>query len=232
MKTFDLILANTSRSEIYLCELIEKNYIPNRVLYIENDSGMPMMGQNTFKSLKPSRVNPTEIINILNENNTINYDIIKTDELESEVTYTWLDNSEADYIVYSGFGGKILSRDFFNSSTPILHAHGGILPRYRGSTCNYYSYLERGQVGSSTIIMTELLDDGEVLDVVETEKNINLIEFDHKLDAELRIQSLLNVLKGETSRKEKVCEQKEFYNYVIHPLLKHIAILRSGNFKQ
>ena len=230
MKTFDLILANTSRSEIYLSELIKKNYIPNRVLYIENDSGIPMMGQKTFKSLKPTMANPTEIKFILNVKN-IKYDIIKTGELESQVTYTWLDNSEADYIVYSGFGGKILPRDFFNSSTPILHAHGGILPRYRGSTCNYYSYLESGQVGSSTIIMTELLDDGEVLDVVETEKNINLIEFDHKLDAELRIQSLLNVLKGETSRKEKICEKEVFYNYVIHPLLKHIAILRSGNFK-
>ena len=76
-----------------------------------------------------------------------------------------------------------------------LHVHPGLLPKFRGSTTIYYSYLLESKIGCSVIILEGGIDEGSI--VYEKEYKIldKEIDFDYLLDPLVRAKTLVEFFK-------------------------------------
>lgn len=142
---------------------------------------------------------------------------------------------EEKLIVFAGNYGQILSEEFFQFSKLYLHVHPGSLPQYRGSTTYYYEYLEKQRITFTSIFLNKRLDNGKIiLKKVFVPKKIDLekmdILFDPLLRSEVLMKTILYINKNRLILKKNKLSKK--VHYVIHPLLKHIAILKSKINKQ
>ena len=98
-----------------------------------------------------------------------------------------------------------------------------------GSTCNYYSIIKSDFIGAASIIMNEQIDAGPVLISKKFKSPKNKLLIDHYYDPLIRAIVLLETIKNlfndkliENSINNKVGDMY----YVIHPVLKHISILK------
>ena len=225
MLTFSIILAETSRSLIYLRALASRSLYPDQVFYLRNNTPKPKMGQLGFGS---SNENLDECVRSYLNENQINYNQYDHDQLLGDEFQGAIGACQSNVIIYSGYGGVILPKRFFQSKKVFLHAHGGILPKYKGSTTNYYSLLSENFIGASTIIMTENLDTGPILNVVSVKNPTKRDELDHILDAELRAESLVKTILDDKINGKIQSLNKNSHYFVIHPVLKHISILQES----
>ena len=144
------------------------------------------------------------------------------DESPNEVTYII-----APIIIYSGPPGVLLTPKTLKMGK-FLHIHGGVLPEYRGSTAFYYSLLKEGTIGASALWLDEGIDTGAVIAIKTVQPTKNL-EIDRLQDPLLRAELLVSVLREIAF--EKIPEGKKLKSdappcYVIHPVLKHLALCR------
>jgi len=131
-----------------------------------------------------------------------------------------------DYWIYTGGG---IVKDRLLKEIKLIHMHPGFVPYYKGSTCFYYSLLNTNTITVSALFMTGKLDSGDVI-LQKTYKTIPEGDIDNFVDPYLRTQTLKEVLlkykkEGELKGKKQT-EEGETY-FVIHPVLKHIAILKA-----
>ena len=165
------------------------------------------------------------------ETANIPYIEIESKDINSEIMMCAIQNISAKYIIYSGYGGYILKSELFQLNKKFIHIHAGILPQYRGSTTVYYSYLDDKTMGATAIFLNEKIDEGEM---ILQEKfylcNEEIIpNVDYIYDPYIRSKVLIKVLKKYSEEKcltSKIQETKDANTYyIIHPLLKHIALL-------
>ena len=96
----------------------------------------------------------------------------------------------------------------------------------------YYSILDSGKIGVSSILMDEGIDTGEIIkrknDPAPLGINIDFI-YDPFLRANLLVDTILNY----NSLKKKKIENKKYLNnyYIIHPVLKYFALKKCGLIK-
>ena len=88
----------------------------------------------------------------------IDFQVINSYSINEENVISLLKNSNLKFFIYSGYGGIILRKEVLNIGVKFIHVHGGYLPNYKGSTCNYYSIIEQNYVGAASIIMNEKID--------------------------------------------------------------------------
>ncbi len=135
-----------------------------------------------------------------------------------------------ELIAYSGYGGEIVTSSTLDIFPPFLHIHSGWLPKYRGSTTVYYSLLDGMQCGVSAILLSEKIDQGVIVGRKWFEAPAVGEDIDLFYDSLIRADLLIAVLQ-EYSRSGRFPEfQKQVAeigidHFVIHPVLKHIAIL-------
>ncbi len=132
-------------------------------------------------------------------------------------------------ILYSGVAGCLLSEKALLTGNRFLHVHGGYLPVYRGSTAFYYSLLKDNAIGASAIWLAGGIDSGEVIFRREYTPQAG-IEVDNVMDPMVRADVLAEVLKrriktGEFSTEPVENPERTPY-FVIHPVLKHLALKR------
>lgn len=148
------------------------------------------------------------------------YDKQTINHLEEE-----LKKVKVDFFIFCGRGGEIVQRNIL-STNRFLHIHSGKLPKYRGSTTVYYSILEEQKCYASAIFLDLAIDTGEMIG----EKEFHLIncDFDYVYDPFIRSILLIEVLKQEKiiSQKQVSTDAKTYY--IIHPVLKKLAL----NMKQ
>jgi methionyl-tRNA formyltransferase len=130
-----------------------------------------------------------------------------------------------DYLIFTG--GGILRQDILNVGPKFIHLHPGIVPSYRGSTCFYYSIINDCNVGVTAFIMDKNLDTGDII-YQRVFSKPNHIYVDDIFDPYMRSETLLDIIKRQLLEKGKFKHQNpnegETY-YIVHPVLKHIAIL-------
>ena len=134
--------------------------------------------------------------------------------------------------VYSGTGGVILGERILSCGKRFLHAHAGALPAYRGSTTVYYSILQDDRCHASVIIMEPKIDCGRVVRTESYPKPRNGEIIDYVYDPYIRSDVLVKVLEeyaatGELPQRRQEPADAETY-FIIHPVLKHLAILSCG----
>jgi len=221
LRNIGIIASETSRSHIYLKKLIDSELIPNYCIYLENLTNETLPGQLSH--------NQKKLTDILNSNN-ISFTSVNSTDINSEKVYDALMSRSEEVFIYSGYGGAILREKILNSGKKFLHIHGGYLPDYKGSTCNYYSFLNDKEFGASSIFLSEKIDSGPILFRKKFIPPSDLKSVDHEYDSEIRSEVLIETLKKYIHKKIwsfdlNTNSAGETY-YIIHPLLKHIAYLK------
>jgi methionyl-tRNA formyltransferase len=111
-----------------------------------------------------------------------------------------------------------------------LHVHGGYLPDYKGSTTNYYSIILDNECGASSIFMNREIDSGPIIIRRKFPPPDDRSQLDYVYDPIIRAKVLLETIRAylkwgaEWKYDQQNNEGGETY-FVMHPLLRHIAIL-------
>lgn len=136
-------------------------------------------------------------------------------------------------VIYSGYGGELVPEEMLGLGIPFLHLHSGWLPEYRGSTTAYYSLLNDGNCGVTAILLKPEIDNGDIVARKKYPAPPSGVDIDHLYDNAIRADLLSKVLAGwmKNHEFEGFVEQDESESqtyYVIHPVLKHLAILSTS----
>ncbi|MBR51929.1 MAG: hypothetical protein CMD58_05385 [Gammaproteobacteria bacterium] len=216
-----MIGADTSRTLFYIEELIKHNLKPNHIVLLINENDDLLPGQNTNEL-------SSKIINIL-DSEKISYEISPNHNINSKEVIDILERRNEPTFIFSGFGGVLLKNDVLSISKNFLHVHGGYLPDYKGSTTNYFSLLAENMIGASSILLTKDIDCGPVLVRKKFLAPTDRTKIDHIYDSKARAEVLVETLQRYLKLGFFDFELKENTGgetfYVIHPVLKHLAIL-------
>ena len=242
LKDIAMIAADTSRSLAYLHSLINNDLIPSKILFLRNSHSEAKPGQlketeiiagSIEKNGQWSEANFTFDTSLLQliENFNIPYKILENNDINDPSVVSEIQRLEEKVLIYSGFGGILLRKPLFDTGKKFLHAHGGFLPDYKGSTTNYFSLLDDDSLGASTLFLNEQIDSGEVLHRKKFKLEKGRKEIDHVYDSAARCKVLVETLKNYESYGNWKIGEGSIDNsvgdtyFIIHPLLKHLAIL-------
>jgi len=241
-----MIAADTSRSRAYLQALVRNNFLPNYVLVLGSTDGKIMPGQigESQRDLVTPEISGPDgcwsearfdltksIIGSLADVN-VPYDACASQDINDPSVVEEIRRRPESVFIYSGFGGSLLRKGVLETGKRFLHVHGGYLPAFKGSTTNYYSLLTENALGASSLFLTSDIDSGPVLVRRKFPPPEDRRAIDHIYDSGARAKVLI-----ETIRNYVKCGDWEFElpnniggetYYIIHPVLKHIAILEKG----
>ena len=237
---FSMLLINNNRSKAYLQNLIKNNFIPSKIILLndknvtlaEHTENDKLISENTEQKfirkssdLEISFDEKEHIFKTIKKNE-IEYALLDTLDINSKEVINEVSKINQEYIVYSGPGGTILRKEILSKGKRFIHVHPGWLPKYRGSTTIYYSMLFESKVGCSVILFDEGIDEGPVLFKKEYEIFEKGIDFDYLLDPLVRAKTLIEFFKTKKINFIKQEDDKEASTfYIIHPMLKHISII-------
>ena len=216
-----MVAADTSRTLYYFEELIKNELLPSYVLLLLNTNANLLPGQ---------KANDTDIqlLKLLEDAN-IQYEISTNNDINSSEVVTKVKLREEMVFIFSGFGGVLLRDNILATGKKFLHIHGGYLPDYKGSTTNYYSLINENTIGASSIFLTKDIDCGPVLLRRKFPPPVQRVDIDHIYDSEARAKVLVETIQcyvanGQFNFELGRNEGGETF-YIIHPVLKHLAIL-------
>lgn len=216
---FAMIYAITDRSLIYLQSMIKIGIIPTKVIVLIKDS--------IEKSIAKKHLEMLERFNL-------SYDTILCEGINDDICYTFIAQLEIKYILYSGYGGEILSLRYFLNDKRFIHIHAGSLPDYRGSTTCYYQLLNEGRICATAMFLNEKLDEGSIVaeycldkNLIKEMRNSNI---DTYVEPHIRSMALLSFLEKVFVKRDdsEIIQNEDSLRstyYRIHPVLKHLAIL-------
>lgn len=231
LEEFALLASDTARTKAYLQAMIREEKLPGLcVVYSDHIAGMKEEAEKYQRNNENEKYFDRDIpiLFSLNETN-IPYILIENKDINSEQMKDTLSELQQKYFIYSGYGGYILKAHLFHINKKFIHVHAGILPQYRGSTTAYYSFLQDKEFGATAIFLNEGIDEGEII-VQETflvpEEAVNI---DYIYEPYIRSQVLIRALDQYREQGTLVsCKQNqdgaETY-FIIHPVLKHLAIM-------
>ena len=231
LEEFALIASDTARTKAYLHVMLQENKLPGMcIVYSDNISKMQQEARQYNKNnvdLKYFDVN-RPVLSFTQEAG-ISCIFVENKDINSEEIKSIIQNLQQKYLIYSGYGGYILKPHLFQTGKKFVHVHAGILPKYRGSTTVYYSYLQEKRFGATAIFLSEGIDEGEIIAYDTFEVPKEPVDIDYIYEPYMRSKVLMKVmdrylLKGELTACEQSIEGAETY-FIIHPVLKHIAML-------
>jgi len=234
LKNIGMLLANNVRSTAYLQALIKNNLFPSIIIFLSNEEKASI--RDTLpefiktKKIISKYFDPIQNITDLADSYNIRYKILKIDDINSVELVSELEKLNEKYFIYSGPGGQILKRNILSIGKEFLHVHPGKLPGYRGSTTIYYSIIDKDMCYASSFFLRENIDTGPLIKEKEFPKPENGEIIDFIYDPFIRSSLLIDVINEyiENDYKFPMKQQPiddEGNYYIIHPVLKHIAIL-------
>jgi methionyl-tRNA formyltransferase len=220
-----MLLSESARSRAYVDLMLQNQLIPSHVIVVESAE----MISSPVVPVETDLFNNTSSVIEKLKKVSIPFEIVKSDSFNSTQVVSSLRKYTESKVVFSGPAGTILSADFFAIGKQYIHIHPGRLPEYRGSTPMYYSLLLEDTIWMTAFLMNPNIDDGKLLIEKQLRPPTDRLTIDLSWDPYARATILIDVLShyanhGELPVSEKVDKESENY-YVIHPVLKHIAIL-------
>jgi folate-dependent phosphoribosylglycinamide formyltransferase PurN len=178
--------------------------------------------------------NLNEDIRITFKKNNWPFTELITKDANSNEVLEVIKKSNVGLVVFAGYGGQILKKPHFETGKKYLHMHPGDLPMERGSTTIYYSILNKRHCTVTAFFMSEKIDAGENIIKIKYKKpykDVNIdIWYDNVIRANCFIEALKILDKDDFVPVQPGSESEEYY--VIHPVLKHIALLSLQNTGQ
>jgi methionyl-tRNA formyltransferase len=216
-----MVVADTSRTKHYLKELIKSELLPNYVLLLMNSNNDLLPGQTEI-------ANENELVALL-KSSGIKFEIAPNGNINSDEIIKIIESRLEQVFIFSGYGGLLLKDRILDTGKKFLHVHGGYLPDYKGSTTNYYSLIDENTIGASAIFLTKEIDCGPILLRKKFLPPKDRTEIDHNSDSEARAKTLIECLQNYVNSGTWKYELENNYGgetfYIIHPVLKHLAIL-------
>lgn len=155
---------------------------------------------------------------------------VDTAEVNNPAVLKALESCHNRYFIFTG--GGILAKEILEVKQ-FIHIHPGIIPKYRGSTCFYYSLLTEYSLGTTAFIMNENIDTGDIILTQRYRINYHIHEqqklfLDFIVDPYIRAITLKKVLtqymiSGTMESTQQPPSDTPAY-YVMHPLLRHLTI--------
>lgn len=229
-REFVMLCARTARSSAYIQALAVAGIVPAAVIiYGQKSSKIHSRRQLDSRIFNCSIWLPDLSLELESTLTRLGWRYLCCDEIElgSESLHSILNAQTMDLLVYSGYGGQIVPASIINL-TKVLHVHSGWLPDYRGSTTLYYQILDLQYCAASAIFLDENIDTGPILLRKTYPLPPKHIDVDYLYDNAIRADLLVDYMSAwitgdkEYSSESQV-EATQSY-YVIHPLLKHIAL--------
>tara|TARA_B100000953_G_scaffold160815_1_gene132831 strand:- start:1421 stop:2125 length:705 start_codon:yes stop_codon:yes gene_type:complete len=222
---FGIILTPDNRSKAYIQKLLSSHIFPDVIVFMNNN-----IPEKTYSDeiIEISRKNGFDISksvkNVLNENN-FTYTEFDFVDINHPELINFIKKNREEYYIFTG--GGILKNEILNLDVKFVHLHPGLVPKYRGSTCFYYSIVNEGSAGVTAFIMDKGLDTGDIVYQKIFEKPRHKF-LDEIYDPYIRSETLVDVISQNLLNKQNFKKQNsregETY-FIIHPVLKHIAIL-------
>ena len=235
------VAANTSRTRAYLAALERHDLLPTSTVLLDDELPAVMPGQadSTVEwSLSQDRqvqswsevdFDPNAPLEPWLQRLGLDYVVAGSRDINSAAVVDLIARSEPSVFIYSGYGGALLRREVLETGKRFLHVHGGYLPDFKGSTTNYYSLLAEGILGASALFLTAEIDSGPVLARRRFPPPDERTEIDHIHDSAARARVLVDTLSAYREQEEWRFELPDNRGgttyYIIHPVLKHLAIL-------
>jgi len=235
-RKFGLIAADTSRTRAYLNGMKRSGLLPSLVIVLTEQQSNTLPGQSSEAEFDPvidsewpeADFDPLQPLLLILEQMELSYKVVNTSDINHKLTIAALLESPLELFVYSGYGGALLKKDILRIGKNFLHVHGGYLPEFKGSTANYYSLIKYKTIGASAIFLTAEIDGGPVLKKMFFQAPKLLHLMDHIYDSAARTRVLISVLDDWVRQTENIqvdANKGGDTYYIIHPVLKHIAIL-------
>jgi methionyl-tRNA formyltransferase len=224
MSKVGIILTPDTRSKAYLQKIINNKINLDKIIFLDDKRPEKEINDNISIESKKCGFDITQSVNdTLLQNNikAVKFNFVDINHLK---LIEFIKNSKIDFFIFTG--GGILKKEILNCKSKFIHFHPGIVPEYRGSTCFYYSILNENNCGVTCFIMDENLDTGDIIYQKIFEKPSHEY-IDNVYDAHIRSESMLELFKKKLLESKNFKKQNKKGNtyFIIHPVLKHIAIL-------
>lgn len=230
-----MIFQDSLRSRAYLAAFKNLGICPREVIVLESSQAIPdgLEAEANKYGYEEQYLNfsfePLEFF----EQQSISVHFAHAKSINAEAVRASLCNSSPNIHNWIFTGGGIVKKTILDVGKALIHVHPGIVPDFRGSTCFYYSLLEKGNVGATAFFMEEGLDTGPVLAKRQFDVNVRIEKdqpyfLDYILDPFIRMKTLEVVLQKFSSdqlcRGEKQSLTSHHPYFVMHPLLRKLAI--------
>ena len=231
-----LISGPSARSRAYAQGMIAAGILPGTILYQPGEEwrwdGPDVIDVDLMGESVPFRFLPNEPARTTFGGADVVSHELTTAPIDDDANLALFADLSVEVLIFSGYRTGILRKAAFDIGKRFLHVHGGYVPSYRGSTTFYYSILSDGMMGASAIWMDSGIDTGPVL--ARRQYSVPLgIDIDYVLDPLVRADTLVNVLtyrsqRGQWPETEHLSAGDGETFHKIHPVLKHLALRRSG----
>lgn len=226
-----LLAAPTARSQAYIQVLVANNLYPEQVIFLGEETPLEEAEARHPKSWRDLLLpDLSEPLSATCRRAQIPVRHCADKDVNSEEVKQAILEAAPQMVIYSGYGGKIVADHVLGLGPDFLHMHSGWLPEYRGSTTLYYALLNGDPPGVTALILDRTIDTGPVLarrHYLIPSSNLNI---DRVYDAAIRANLLAQVMQDyvksgafPTVENQNTSEGATYY--VIHPVLKHLAIL-------
>jgi methionyl-tRNA formyltransferase len=234
---FGLIAADTSRSRAYLAAMERRGLLPAWVLLLDAETPAGMPGQAAVEAAEAvadaawpeANFDLAAPLRPWVERLGLSYEVSDSRDINDPVVVALIARASQQVLVYSGYGGVLLRDAVLATGKRFLHAHGGYLPNFKGSTTNYFSLLVEGSIGVSTIFLAAEIDCGPVIRRRRFAPPALRARIDHVYDSAARARVLVDTLEAWRRAGDWTFELPDNTGgdvyYIIHPVLKHLAIL-------
>ncbi len=226
------LAANTPRSQAYAQAFAARGITLDRVIQFDRP-GAAQPGKADLPSPPdiPAAVPlPDPHIPLLQSLNSLSRHVlrIEAESVNDPAILAAVEAAGAGLVIYSGYGGQLVSPELLSLGPPFLHAHSGWLPDYRGSTTVYYSLLAGQGCGVSVIQMVPAIDQGPIVARRQYPAPPVGVDIDYFYDSAIRANLMADVVAnwqrdGQLTRIDVGLDGVDYY--VVHPLLKHLALL-------
>ncbi|MDR1365941.1 MAG: hypothetical protein LBJ03_02505 [Holosporales bacterium] len=225
MIDFAILLSDSARARSYIQHLCGSDLIPNQVLLTPGEWVPP----EYLISPKGVGFDFLEPVSATIKKHRLDVINCKTQNINDQDTIEKIKNIHGNFLIFGGAGGQILKKEVLSQGVPILHVHPGIVPYFRGSTTIYYSALAEKKAGVSAFFFSEKIDEGPVVLTKEFDL-MKGVDFDYVFDPEIRGLTLVDAVKQldkDTSTAKQNVRSKHLPYFIIHPVLKHVAMLNN-----
>lgn len=234
LKDIACVLADTARSKAYIQALAQHDLRPSRCLVLSEGAGTARQLPEEWNARKYFNLEEPLLTTL--ETHGIAYEVIASKDINSSEAEAAVRELPQCHLIYSGYGGAILKPHLFQLGKKWIHVHAGLLPSYRGSTTAYYSLLDNGKLGATAIFLNEQIDEGSIITAEEFPPPERGELVDYVYEPYIRSQVLVKavqsyVQKGRFEEVPQSLQGGETY-FIIHPVLKHIAILELNQHEQ
>jgi len=220
-----IVLTPDERSKAYIQKLLKNEIFLDDIIFMNDNKPEKQYLQEMINKSIECGFDISIPVKTILENSNLNYQEFNFVDINNTKLIEYLSKIDIDVIIFTG--GGILRNEILGCGPKFLHFHPGIVPDFRGSTCFYYSILKDDQCGVTSYFMDEKLDAGDIV-FQKYFKKPNHVFVDEIYDAYIRSETMIEVLQKKLLEKNKIKKQDPSVGetfFIIHPVLKHIAIL-------